>query len=98
MDRDEFVSDIVHILQVEYEEVSADKNVSVETKAGFFTSIKKWGNELFSSEEKNKIYLMKTTYLYKSLEVKTFMNNPQKRRMEVERIFWEIKKGHLRLN
>lgn len=98
LDRDEFVNDLVKLLDIEFEEVSAEKGSGTGSqKSGFLSSIKKWGSELFSSEEKNKLYFVKTTYLYKSLEMKSFMAHQEKRKLEVDKIFWLVKKGNIHL-
>lgn len=62
--------------------MSADSNEPMQgSKPGFFTTIKKWGGEFFSSDEKNKIYFMKTVYLHKSLELRSFLSNHEKRQL-----------------
>lgn len=52
------------------------------TKENFFDSIKKWGKEIFKEkEEQNCIYFIKTTYLHRSLEMKSFAQHPEKKQL-----------------
>lgn len=65
-------------------------------KQGIFEGIKKWGTELISSSD-NRIFFTKVIYLHKSLEVKAFIKYPDKRVLEVEKVFHAVKRGMIRL-
>lgn len=61
--------------------------------------MKTWKNQIFNKDnEGTKIYFIKTTYLHRSLELRSFQLNAEKRQLEVEKVFWAIKKGFIKLS
>lgn len=68
-------------------------------KPNIFTRLKKAGSEIFStSKAKNHILFIKTTYLHKSLEKKSWVSNPKKCKFEINQIFYLIKLGVIKLS